>query len=66
LLSLVEENSFFSILSQIVEFMMDQSDLLVSKTISLSIDQTFDGSELIDKDELLIISVEVDGIKIGV
>lgn len=46
--------------------MMDQSDLLVSKTISLSIDQTFDGSELIDKDELLIISVEVDGIKIGV
>jgi len=66
LLSLVEENSFFSILSQIVEFMMDQSDLLVSETISLSIDQTFDGSELIDKDELLIISVEVDGIKIGV
>jgi len=45
---------------------MDQFALLISKTVSFSVDQTLDASKLININELLIVSVEVDGIEIGV
>jgi len=45
---------------------VDQFALLISKTVSLSVDQTLDAGKLININELFIVSVEVDGIEIGV
>jgi hypothetical protein len=45
---------------------MDQFALLIGKTVSFSVDQTLDAGKLININELLIVSVEVDGIEIGV
>lgn len=55
-----------SIFRHVIEFLMDQFALLISKTVSFSVDQTLDASKLININELLIVSVEVDGIEIGV
>jgi hypothetical protein len=41
-LFLFEENGFFSILSHVVEFLMNQSDLFVRQTVGLSVDKTLD------------------------
>jgi hypothetical protein len=44
---------------------MDLLDLSIGQTISLSVDQTLDGGELVNQNKLWVISVIVDSIQIS-
>jgi len=58
------ENSSFSIFSHIVEFLMDQFDLSICEAIGLSINKTLNSGQLINQNELWVVSIVVDRIKI--
>lgn len=63
---LLLDEELFSLVSHVLEFEMDLSDLLIRKTVGWSVNQVLDGSELVDKDEILVVSGVVDGIEISV
>jgi len=60
------ENSSLSIFSHVVEFLMNQFDLSICEAVGLSINKTLNCGELVNKNKLLVLSVEVDRIEISV
>jgi len=65
-LLLLSNEEGFSLVSHVLEFEVDLSDLLIRKAVSWSVNQILDGSKLVDKDEIMVVSGVVDGIEIGV
>lgn len=65
LLLLFDEEGF-SLVSHILEFKVDLSDLPIGKAVSWSVNQILDGGKLVDEDEIVVVSGVVDGIEIGV
>jgi hypothetical protein len=64
-LSFLDEKMVLSIFIHIFEFRVNHGNLSISQRIRFSIDQTFDGSKLIDEHKLWIISMEVDSFEIS-
>ena len=65
-LLLLSSEEKFSLVSHVLEFKVDLSDLLIRKAVSWSVNQILDGSKLVDKDEIMVVSGVVNGIEIGV
>lgn len=65
LLLLLDEEGF-SLVSHVLELKVNLSDLLVGEAVSWSVDQILDGGELVDEDEIVVVSGVVDGVEVGV
>ena len=50
----------------VLEFLVDQSDLLVSQTVGLSVNEALDGADLITVNEIWVISILADRVKVSV
>jgi len=60
------ENNSHSIVMHVLEFLMNLSDLLIGQTVGLSVDKALDGGDLFSVNEIWVISIVVDGVKISV
>ena len=54
-----------SLVSEVLEFIMNKLDLLVGQAEALSVDQTLDGGELVNQNKVLVISAKVDRVEIS-
>lgn len=50
----------------VLEFLMNLSDLCIGQTVGLSIDEALDGSDLVSVNEIWVISIVVDRIKVSI
>lgn len=65
LFSFLEVSSSISVIEHVSELVVNHLDLLVSQSVSFSVDQTLDSSELVNENKLWVVSLIVDSIKIS-
>lgn len=65
MISFLKVSSSLPVIVHVSELIMDLLNLSIGQTIRFSVNQTLDGSELIDQNKLWVISMIVNSIKIS-